>query len=138
MVATCATAIPQTYFIVLQQFAVQLAAQVIQQYPLPDAMGIARDIFKRLMVLANEIPIHMREKYFQPLLPSVVKLCQTFPPLCSEATEFLVHLSKLCASSKENLVSQEPYFRFGDMSQGLLDSVQNTFQELVKSAVVKV
>ncbi|KAL5467653.1 hypothetical protein EMCRGX_G031914 [Ephydatia muelleri] len=78
-----------------QQFAVQLAAHVIHHYPLTDAMGVAKDIFKQLSTLANEIPAHMREVYFLPILPAIVLFCKTFPPLSVEATNFLVTLSKL-------------------------------------------
>ena len=75
------------------------SASIIQQYPLPDTMGIAKDIFKKLTLLTNEIPPEMLEDYFLPLLPAVVKLCQTFPPVCSDATAFLVQLSKVCIPS---------------------------------------
>ena len=121
---------------------------MIQQYPLPDAMGIAKDIFKRLTVLASEIPVQIREEYFQPLLPSVVKLCQTFPPLCSEATGFLVHLSNVCVpltslsgTSKDFAeVSQNGWQKkaLSDRKpKELLKSIQTAFQELVDSAVVR-
>ena len=135
-------------FIFAQQFAVQLAAHVIQQYPLPEAMGVAKDIFKRLMVLANEIPADMREAYFLPLLPAVVKLCQTFPPLCTEATEFLVCLSKVCVSrdvqSVKSKINGLQTVSFGQdlksqltRDNGLHESIQSTFQELVSTTVVK-
>ena len=138
---------------VLQQFGVQLAAHVIQQYPLPDALGVSKDIMKRLMVLANEIPGNLREEYFIPLFPSVVKLSQTFPPLCKDATEFLVHLNKICASSSSPLDSLsanesgrkkllfEPKGTAGGVGVSfgneLMTSIQDTFQQLVSLAVVK-
>lgn len=120
---------------------------MIQQYPLPEAMGITKDIFKRLTVLASEIPAKIREEYFHPLLPSVVKLCQTFPPLCSEATGFLVHLSKVCVPLPSGIMGKD----FTDVNQNeqqgksltngkpkkLLRSIQSAFQELVDSAVVR-
>ena len=49
---------------------------MIQQYPLPDAMGIAKDIFKRLTVLASEIPVRIREEYFQPIVHIYVVLAR--------------------------------------------------------------
>eukprot|EP00731_Ephydatia_muelleri_P025979 Em0018g79a len=91
----------------MQQFAVQLAAHVIHHYPLTDAMGVAKDIFKQLSTLANEIPAHMREVYFLPILPAIVLFCKTFPPLSVEATNFLVTLSKLSTSSGRNNHSQD-------------------------------
>lgn len=76
-----------------------------QQYPLPEAVDIVKDIFKRLRVLANEIPADKRDTFFKPLLPAVTKFCQTFPPLCAEATELLLHLGRVCLLSKCNHLS---------------------------------
>ena len=122
---------------------------MIEQYPLPDAMGIAQDIFKRLMVLSNEIPASMREEYFLPLLPSVVKLSKTFPPLCKEAAEFLVHLSKTCGASLSSKsmgissldVTADSSNVFGAVSvtggNGQINkAIQKAFEEIVKNAVV--
>ena len=121
---------------------------MIEQYPLPDAMGIAKDIFKRLMVLNNEIPASMREEYFLPLLPSVVKLTKTFPPLCKEAAEFLVHLCKTCGASLSNKSvgtsldvtadssnTFEAVFIAGENGQ-INKAIQKAFEEIVKNAVV--
>ena len=44
------------------------------------------------MVLSSEVS----SEVFLVVLPSLILICCTFPPLCSEATQFLVHLSKLC------------------------------------------
>ena len=119
-----------------QQFGIQLAAHVINQYPRPEVLSIAEDIFKRLMILTNEIPDHLRETYFLPLLPVVVLLCQTFPPLCSEATKFLVGLSRAYAvrSVGEGAWSGDS----PDKGQcGLASAVKRTFDELINCAVVK-
>ena len=59
-------------------------------------MGVVKDIFKKLHVLANKIPAHKRDSFFKPLLPAVTTFCQTFPPLCAEATELLLYLGQLC------------------------------------------
>ena len=67
---------------------------------------MVKDIFKRLHVLANEIPEDKRETFFKPLLPALTKFCQTFPPLCTDATELLLHLGKLCLAAESNLLSQ--------------------------------
>ena len=144
-------------FLYPQQFAVRLAASIIQQYPLPDTMGIAKDIFKRLSLLTNEIPPEMLEGYFLPLLPAVVKLCQTFPPVCSDATAFLVQLSKVCLPSNRPTAAVFSYpsdpgtgplqgsswFEFAEAyldekPGGLFRSIKDTFQELVSTTIVKV
>ena len=115
-------------------------------------MGIAEDIFKRLMILTNEIPDDIREQYFLPLLPSVVQLCQTFPPLCSEATKFLIHLSKSCESSQIPVLTtnteraasvSSASVKLGRMNRtartcSLSGAIKETFQDLISCAVVKV
>ena len=119
-----------------QQFGLQLAAHIINQYPRPEVLPIAEDIFKRLVILTNEIPDHMRETYFLPLLPSVVLLCQTFPPLCSEATKFLVGLSRACAARSVG----EGVWSGNSPAHGqcsLAAAVKRTFNELINCAVVK-
>ncbi len=117
---------------------------MIEQYPLPDAMGIAKDIFKRLMVLNNEIPASMREDYFLPLLPSVVKLSKTFPPLSKEAAEFLVYLSKTCGASLSSRSvgmldattdSGNAIFVAGDKGR-INKAIQKAFEKIIKNAVV--
>ena len=67
---------------------------------------MVKDIFKRLHVLANEIPEDKRDTFFKPLLPAMTKFCQTFPPLCTDATELLLHLGKLCLVAESNLLLQ--------------------------------
>ena len=88
------------------QFILQHMSPNWQQYPLPEAVGVVKDIFKRLHVLANEIPEDKRDTFFKPLLPALTKFCQTFPPLCTDTTELLLHLGKLCLVSESNLLSQ--------------------------------
>ena len=50
----------------LQQFTIHLAAHVSQQYLLPEAVGVVKDIFKCLHVLANEIPEDKRDTFSNP------------------------------------------------------------------------
>ena len=109
-------------------------------------MGIAKDIFKRLMVLTNEISASLREEYFLPVLPSVVKLAKTFPPLCKEAAEFLVQLSKTCGASLASKslgtfpldVTSEGGKVFLSRENGQISkAIQKTFEDIVQTAVVK-
>ena len=132
----------------MQQFAVQLAAHVIHHYPLTDAMGVAKDIFKQLSTLANEIPAHMREVYFLPILPAIVLFCKTFPPLSVEATNFLVTLSKLSTPLVETpFTGSVSIHASGSPQQGsevkkttssFLNSIGQTFSDLVNTTVVRV
>ena len=115
-------------------------------------MGIAKDIFKRLMILTNEIPASVMEQYFLPLLPSVVKLAKTFPPLCKEATEFLVQLSKTCEASLVGrpLAEESPLSALTSDGDNLIKAVfvagengpmnkaiKRAFEDMVQNAVVK-
>ncbi len=115
-------------------------------------MGIAKDILKRLSILANEIPSHLRDKYFRPLLPSLVMLCQTFPPLCTETTKFLVSLRRECMSDEKmtrdaiaTVAQAQGYSRGGGARStgmstevGLVEAVRETFQEIVTATLVNV
>lgn len=119
-------------------FGVQLAAHVIQQYPVPEAMGIAKDIFKRLTILSSELSSELRESYFLAVLPSISLICRTFPPLCSEATQFLVHLSRVCrpvaGSLGPTLPSVGEWRGQGAAGEDpLISAINNTFSELVVS-----
>ena len=83
--------------IIFQVFAIQLAAHVIHQYPLPESVGLVKDsIFKKLHRFIDEVPSKRQHGVFFPLLPAIVLLCQTFPPLTVEAVDFLLHLCRVC------------------------------------------
>ena len=89
-------------------FAVQLVAYVTNQYPLSESLSLIRDIFKRLHRFTEEIPSEKHHDVFITLLPFVVLFCETFPPLSVEATDFLLHLYRVClvtetASQKDSL-----------------------------------
>ena len=135
-----------------------------QQYPLPEAVDVVKDIFKRLHVLANEIPADKRDTFFKPLLPAVTKFCQTFPPLCTEATELLLHLGRVCLVSKcDNMSltdthsthdacdddtvlgerSCDPTMSLEDQlsaveSASLVEGVQLVFKQLVNTSLLRV
>ena len=126
----------------LQIFGIQLAAHVIHQYPLPETMGVARDIFQRLTVVSREVSAEVRERYFLSVLPSLALLCRTFPPLCSDATTFLVHLTKLVKpETSSSLTPVLPNVRDwgSDVGEGtsegensLIKAIKSTFSDLVE------
>ena len=139
----------------LQQFGVLLASYVVQQYPLQEALTIVDDILKRLLILTSEIPAHMREDYFTPLLPALVRFCRTFPPLCSKVTRILVELSRVSSVGEQGgkrdsrglgrhfvgaggtSVNSEGGLGKTRGKRSFLSAVENTFQELVETAIVK-
>lgn len=81
-----------------QLFAIQLASYLCLQFPLPKAMGVARYILSRLCSLLATLPATKRASFFTPALPTLVRFCRAFPPLCEEATSFLLELGRVAAS----------------------------------------
>ncbi|KAJ7373791.1 Integrator complex subunit 2 [Desmophyllum pertusum] len=81
-----------------QLFAIQLASYLCLQFPLPKAMGVARYILSRLSSLLATLPASKRGPFFTPTLPTLVRFCRAFPPLCDEATGFLLELGRVAAS----------------------------------------
>ena len=137
---------------------------VIHQYPLAKSMGLAKQIIIKLTSLVNEIPKESLEAFFTPLFPCAILLCQTFPPLAKEMTQFLLHLGKVVTSSiccepinikslgKLTDFSRDEITRYinaawkGKMkakkstdhvAPGMIKKIENTFTELVDTAVLK-
>jgi len=81
-----------------QVFAIQLASYLCLQFPLPKAMGVARYILSRLSSLLATLPFSKRAAFFTPTLPTLVRFCRAFPPLCDEATGFLLELGRVASS----------------------------------------
>lgn len=81
-----------------QLFGIQLASYLCLQFPLPKAMGVARYILSRLSSLLATLPASKRASFFTPTLPTLVRFCRAFPPLCDEATSFLLELGRVAAS----------------------------------------
>ncbi|KAL9980911.1 hypothetical protein ACROYT_G009553 [Oculina patagonica] len=81
-----------------QLFAIQLASYLCLQFPLPKAMGVARYILSRLSSLLATLPASKRAPFFTPTLPTLVRFCRAFPPLCDEASGFLLELGRVAAS----------------------------------------
>ena len=69
-------------------------------------MVTASDILRRLGRLITEVPVNKRDAVFKPLQPCIVSLCETFPPICVEGTEFLLQLGRVCLSSQPSSLYQ--------------------------------
>jgi len=149
-------------FFLPQQFAIQLGIHVIHQYPLAKSMGLAQQIITKLTTLVNEIPKESLDAFFTPLFPSTVLLCQTFPPLAQEVTNFLLHLGRVVSSSTQcepvNIRSLEKLTDYSrdEISRyintawqgkkiskeagddgGMIKRIKDTFLQLVNTAVLK-
>lgn len=141
-----------------------MGIHVIHQYPLAKSMGLAQQIITKLTSLVDEIPKGSLEAFFTPLFPCAVLLCQTFPPLAQEMTNFLLHLGRVVTSStscepvdikslgKLTDFSRDEITRYinaawqGKMKArkstdhnvpGMIKKIEDTFLELVDTAVLK-
>lgn len=81
-------------FLCLQQFGFQLASRVLAHYPLPSATDTAQLLMKKLHALLAEVPRQAHVDLFLPVLPFLVTLCQSFPPLSEETARFLLKLGR--------------------------------------------
>ena len=137
---------------------------MIHQYPLAKSMGLARQIITKLTSLVDDIPKESLEVFFTPLFPCAILLCQTFPPLAQEMTNFLLHLGRVVTSS----VCCQPFnvkslgmltdFSRDDITRyinvawqgktkvkkstdhgapGMIKKIEDTFLKLVDTAVLK-
>lgn len=125
-------------------------------------MGLAQQIITKLTSLVDEIPKESLEAFFTPLFPCAILLCRTFPPLAQEMTNFLLHLGRVVTSSiccepikslgKLTDFSRDDITRYinaawkGKMkakkstdrvAPGMIKKIEDTFLELVDTAVLK-
>lgn len=127
-------------------------------------MGLAKQIITKLTSLVDEIPKESLEVFFTPLFPCTILLCQTFPPLAQEMTNFLLHLGRVVTSSKScepiNIkslgklsdFSRDDITRYVNAawqgkkkakkstdhgSQGMIKEIEDTFLKLIDTAVLK-
>ena len=134
------------------------------QYPLAKSMGLAQQIITKLTSLVDEIPKESLEAFFTPLFPCAILLCQTFPPLAQEMTNFLLHLGRVVTSSiccepinikllgKLTDFSRDEVTRYinaawqgkmktkkstDSVAPGMIKKIESTFLELVDTAVLK-
>ena len=105
---------------------------MIHQYSLPESVGLVKDILKKLHRFIDEVPSKRQHGVFTPLLPAIVLLCQTFPPLSVEAIDFLLHLCRVC------LINNSPGSN-GNSNMGCpLSGAKWAFDEISKTVLMKV
>ena len=127
-------------------------------------MGLAQQIITKLTSLVDEIPKESLEAFFTPLFPCAILLCQTFPPLAQEMTNFLLHLGRVVTSSiccepinikslgKLTDFSRDEITKYINaawqgkikakksidcVAPGMIKKIEDTFVELVDTAVLK-
>lgn len=140
----------------LQQFGLQLASQVLAQYPLPSAADTTQLLLKKLHALLAEVPRQAHVDLFLPVLPFLVTLCQSFPPLSEETTRFLLKLGRqhllgpAHPPSRERMADRQGVREFLRSIEGegaeqtrpheqntVLQAVQQTFKQLAEKAIIR-
>lgn len=134
-----------------QVFAIDLVSHVSIQYALPKAMSIARLCVNTLSVLLSVLPCDLRVDLFQPVLPSLVRICTAFPPLLEDITSLLMQLGRVCESQASlghswNDVSISGELAYTQskmqektkvlMAEVLCRDIQHTMNEIIKKAVL--
>lgn len=134
-----------------QIFAIDLVSHLSIQYALPKAMSIARLCVNTLSVLLSVLPCDLRVDLFQPVLPSLVRICTAFPPLLEEITSLLMQLGRVCESQASLGHSWNDATISGDlaytqskiqdktkvlMAEVLSKDIQNTMSEIIKKALL--
>lgn len=81
-----------------QVYAIDLVSHLSVQYALPKAMSIARLCVNTLSTLLAVLPSDIRLELFQPVLPSLARICMAFPALLEDITSLLLQLGRVCES----------------------------------------
>ncbi|CAI9724064.1 integrator complex subunit 2-like [Octopus vulgaris] len=143
-----------------QMFAIELASHLCLQYALPKAMNIARVIINIMFTVLGAFSAHERAEFLIKTVPSLLLICQAFPPLCEDVTSLLMQIGRVCIatlSSTSNVmqtafINNKDSFDHSDANirkvttfvKGTLSGqyfklnqiVRATFSEIVQKAVV--
>lgn len=98
------------------------------------------------------MPSETRPSLFGPILPSLVRICEAFPPLVDDTISLLMQLGRICVSQaslgdqidhcKINAngfsVSDECNSELMSVNEFLCVQVQKTFKQIVDKSVFKV
>lgn len=79
-----------------QVFGVQLLAHLCRQYHLPKSMNIAKLGIDIMFTLLSVLEKSEWIAFFQQTVPSLLPICEAFPPLCDEATSLLIQVGRVC------------------------------------------
>lgn len=98
------------------------------------------------------LPSETRPSLFGPILPSLVRICEAFPPLADDTISLLMQLGRVCVSQaslgdqidhcKVNgsnfLLSEECNSELMSVNEYLCVQVQKTFTQIIEKSVFKV
>ncbi|XP_038059605.1 integrator complex subunit 2-like [Patiria miniata] len=140
-----------------QIFAVELVSHLCLQFALPKSLSVARLAINVMSTLLTVLPSESLCQFFLPTLPSLVRICQAFPPMYEDVTSLLTQIGRMCVS-RLAAVNTPMYRELDNSSLGLFISkgaqprpeelnlrnsdrvlhkaVENTFRDIVKFAVI--
>ncbi|GAB1607223.1 integrator complex subunit 2-like [Argonauta hians] len=78
-----------------QMFAIELASHLCLQYALPKAMSIARLIINIMFTVLGALSAEERAEFLIKTVPSLVLICQAFPPLCEDVNSLLMQIGRV-------------------------------------------
>ncbi|GFO32796.1 integrator complex subunit 2 [Plakobranchus ocellatus] len=79
-----------------QIFGIQLLAVLCTHYHLPKSMNIAKLGLDVMFTLLSVLEKSDWVTFFQQTIPSLVPICEAFPPLCEDATALLSQIGRVC------------------------------------------
>ncbi|GFR61653.1 integrator complex subunit 2 [Elysia marginata] len=79
-----------------QIFGIQLLAALCTHYHLPKSMNIAKLGIDVMFTLMSVLEKSNWVAFFQQTIPSLVLICEAFPPLCEDATALLTQIGRVC------------------------------------------
>ncbi|GFT54787.1 integrator complex subunit 2 [Nephila pilipes] len=86
------------FVIHLQIFAIELASHLCSQYAIAKSLSVAKLCINVCNTLLGVLPSFLQSKLFLPALPALVRMCETFPPLCEDVAFLLCQLGRVCIS----------------------------------------
>ncbi|KAF7489905.1 Integrator complex subunit 2 [Sarcoptes scabiei] len=97
-----------------QAFAINLTSYLCSQYPIPRSYGIAKLCFDVCNIHLNYLTNDKLEIFFLKVLPSLEKICQTFPNLTECLIKLLIILGK---KNRALLCSRTPIDSFNTINK---------------------
>ncbi|GIY57043.1 integrator complex subunit 2 [Caerostris extrusa] len=78
-----------------QIFAIELASHLCSQYAIAKSLSVAKLCINVCNTLLGST---QQTKLFLPVLPALIRMCETFPPLCEDVAFLLCQLGRICIS----------------------------------------
>ncbi|XP_071790085.1 integrator complex subunit 2-like [Asterias amurensis] len=140
-----------------QIFAIELVSHLCLQFALPKSLSVARLAVNVMSTLLTVLPSEKLCQFFLPTLPSLVRICQAFPPMYEDVTSLLTQIGRMCISRMATVNSPmatgldsssaglfmakdrqclPEHLNLRNSDRVLHMAVENTFRDIVKLAVV--